>query len=162
MQAGLESGLQRLGYWTPDALDFLVNFGSIPTAENGHTKYTSCYIMLPQHTPMHWNYHVHERACHCHQLVLVQVLAVKKCGMDCGGDAHPSNLKEYSQKDMSSKPGWNRFSCKGWTVWELLDQGHTSFEADLWWVWADTDLRQLAGGNTCRSHTMSLCDARFE
>lgn len=86
----------------------------------------------------------------------------EKCGMDCGGDAHPSNLKEYSQKDMSSKPGWNRFSCKGWAVWELLDQGHTSFEADLWWVWADTDLRKLARGNTCRSQTMSLCDARFE
>ena len=59
--------------------------------------------------------------------------------MDCGEDAHPSNLKD-SQKDMSSKPGWNRFSCKGWTVWELLDQGRTSFEADLWWVWQEATL----------------------
>ena len=77
MQAGLESGLQRLGYWTPDMVEFSVNFGEWPYMLYAIHHATSCYRNIPQHTLMHWNHHVHEKACHCQQLVLVQVLAVK-------------------------------------------------------------------------------------
>ena len=77
MQAGLESGLQRLGYWTPDMVEFSVNFGEWPYMLHAIHHATSCCRNIPQHTLMHWNHHVHEKACHCQQLVLVQVLAVK-------------------------------------------------------------------------------------